>query len=81
MEEIYEFINPFLMMNPEGSAEPPMEPKMMPERMSPLPENPVVAMAYIPYQNMNKVYDDEQGLDTGTMFPELNKPFLGRGGY
>lgn len=40
-----------------------------------------VAMAYVPWQNWNRVYDLERGLRTGTIFPELDKPFLGvRGG-
>ncbi len=40
-----------------------------------------VAMAYVPWQMWNTVYDLEKGLDTGTIFPELNKPFKGvRGG-
>lgn len=40
-----------------------------------------VAMGYVPWQNWNTVYDIEKGLSCGTIFPELNKPFLGvRGG-
>ncbi len=45
--------------------------------ISSLPEDPVVTMAYIPYQlekNL-EVYSAEQGICSGTMFPELNKPF------
>ena len=42
----------------------------------PLPENPVVAMAYVPYQNPTTIYTPEQGMSSGTMFPCLNKPFL-----
>jgi|GEM_PF-6698659 len=41
------------------------------------PKNPVVAMAYIPYQNPKAVYTASCGLRNGTMFPCLNKPFLG----
>lgn len=37
--------------------------------------------AYVPWQYWNAVYDLEKGLAYGTIFPELNKPFLGvRGG-
>ena len=40
-----------------------------------------VAMAYIPWQHWGMFYDPEKGLEYGTIFPELNKPFLGvRGG-
>lgn len=45
--------------------------------ISPLPENPVVAMAYVPYQEKENIYSAEQGISEGTMFPELNKPFEG----
>ena len=45
--------------------------------ISPLPKDPVVAMAYVPFQVADSVYSAEQGLNSGTMFPELNKPFEG----
>lgn len=44
----------------------------------PFPENTVVAMAYVPYQNAEKLYSVEQGMENGTMFPELNKEFTGK---
>ena len=37
-----------------------------------------LAMAYVPWQNFYKVYEPEKALMIGTIFPELNKPFLGR---
>ena len=45
--------------------------------ISSLPEDPVTAMAYVPYQLEKdlEVYSAEQGICSGTMFPELNKPF------
>ncbi len=49
------------------------------EIITPLPANPVVAMAYVPYQKYGEVYAAEKGLETGTIFPELDKPFLGAG--
>ena len=49
--------------------------------ISPLPENPVPAMAYVPYQgSIGNMYHPEKGLSAGTMFPVLDKPFLGCGG-
>ena len=48
---------------------------------TPLPENPVVAMAYVPYQNAVKLYSPEHGIQQGTMFPDLNKPFKAYEGY
>lgn len=44
-----------------------------------LPENPVVAMAYVPFQTDSSTYDDMKALQAGTLFPVLNKPFYGRG--
>lgn len=46
--------------------------------ISRLPEDTVVAMAYIPYQTSRnlEVYSPEQGICAGTMFPELDKPFM-----
>ncbi len=43
--------------------------------IEPLPDDTVVAMAYVPFQNASKLYSPEHGIRTGTMFPELNKPF------
>ena len=38
-----------------------------------------LAMAYVPWQKWEKLYDDEKALEIGTAFPSLNLPFLGRG--
>ena len=47
---------------------------------SPLPEKPVVAMAYVPFQQWSETFDPMKGFDKGTIFPDLDKPFLyGRG--
>ena len=48
--------------------------------ISPLPQNPQVAMAYVPFQQLGSVYPAEKALDAGTLFPELDKPFYGRRG-
>ena len=38
-----------------------------------------IAMAYVPWQKFDKIYDDlEKAFRTGTICPELNKPFTGR---
>lgn len=38
-----------------------------------------VAMAYVPWQTFGEVYEPDKALRIGTVFPELNKPFKGRG--
>ncbi|MCI8693949.1 MAG: spore coat associated protein CotJA [Lachnospiraceae bacterium] len=38
-----------------------------------------VAMAYVPWQRFDGMYDDlEKAYCAGTIFPELDKPFTGR---
>ena len=39
-------------------------------------QKPVVAMAYVPWQNLNTVYEPDGGLCRGTIFPELDKPWM-----
>lgn len=36
-----------------------------------------IAMAYVPWQNWVKIYDPVNAMSRGTLFPELDKPFLG----
>ena len=45
-------------------------------RPSKLPDDMVVAMAYVPLQFYSREYEPDEGFDKGTMFPELNKPFM-----
>lgn len=42
-----------------------------------LPCNTVLAMAYVPYQQMGETYSCEKALSVGTVFPCLNLPFVG----
>lgn len=44
-----------------------------------LPEDATIAMAYVPFQMTNTTQSPEQGLSAGTMFPILDKPFIGCG--
>jgi len=52
-----------------------------------LPDDPVVAMAYVPFQTDTATYEikmkfphgEIQALKAGTLFPVLDKPFRGRG--
>lgn len=40
-----------------------------------LPEDPVVTMAYVPFQTDITVYEPAKALQRGTVFPVLDKPF------
>lgn len=39
-----------------------------------------LAMAYVPWQHWYGTYKPSVGFDRGTIFPELDFPFLGGGG-
>ena len=41
-------------------------------------KNPVLGMAYVVNQKWNTVYEPCKALKAGTIFPELDLPFLGR---
>ena len=48
--------------------------------LPPLPADASVTMAYVPFQQQPVIYDEEKtALCEGTLFPELNKPFTGKG--
>ncbi len=39
----------------------------------------VLAMAYVQMQPWGNLYEPEEGFGAGTVFPDLDKPFLGGG--
>lgn len=41
------------------------------------PCNMPIGMAYVPWQKWGNLYDVEQGLYTGTIFNDLDKPYEG----
>ena len=43
--------------------------------MVPCPEDCELARAYVPIQRYNKQYSPEDGLERGTIFPELYRPY------
>ncbi len=48
---------------------------MKPINIPVMPENPMLAQAYVPFQTWpDKLYSLEDGLRYGTIFPELNQP-------
>lgn len=36
-----------------------------------------IAMAYVPWQHWRDIYEIDKGYHIGTIFSELNKPYLG----
>lgn len=45
---------------------------------APFPEETAYAIAYVRWQELSQVYDPEEALKQGTLFPALDKPFYGR---
>ena len=39
-----------------------------------------VAMAYVPWQNWENLYNECDAFERGTAFPSLDLPFTGKGG-
>ena len=39
-----------------------------------------IAMAYVPWQEWQNIYEPCKGFSRGTIFEDLDKPFYGRGG-
>lgn len=37
-----------------------------------------IGMSYVPWQNWNKIYRSDIAIDRGTIFQELDLPFLGQ---
>lgn len=50
--------------------------KTVKDRLEDMP----LAMAYVPWQRWQNIYDAEKGFCNGTIFQELNLPFFGVGG-
>lgn len=49
--------------------------------ITPLPDDPQVTMAYVPYQidGAENIYNPEKGICAGTLFPDLHKAFMPKG--
>lgn len=56
----------------EGACQ--KEPSWRDDSLSSFP----VGMAYVPWQNWKEIYEIDKALEAGTIFRELEKPFLGR---
>lgn len=41
------------------------------------PKETPLAMAYVPFQSWEKPYDQSTALERATIFPSLDKPFIG----
>lgn len=65
--------------NPKLPTPTPMPvPMPIPEEEAPQPHR-VLGMAYVPMQQFRDVYEAEEGFPRGTIFAELDYPFMGKG--
>lgn len=58
----------------------PADGGLLPQPKTAFPAETPLAMAYVPYQMWDAVYDAEEGIAQGSMFPSLVKPFYGAEG-
>lgn len=56
----------------------PQQSCMPPQKREGFPDHFPVGMTYVPWQTWNQIYDFDKALQQGTLFPELDKPFIGR---
>lgn len=54
--------------------------RQMPKMTSDCPEYMALAMAYVPWQRWQNIFDADKGFHCGTIFQELHKPFEHAGG-
>lgn len=59
---------------------PARRPESCPDTRNDLPEGFPPAMAYVPWQQWRDIYELCTGFRQGTIFRELDKPFLRKGG-
>ena len=64
---------------PDIKPQPPQQPDQNPDCMP--QQRMALAMAYVPWQKWQQPYDFEKGLMVGTIFPDLDLPFLGYQGW
>lgn len=62
-------------LTPEIKPQPPQRPQPNPDSQT--QQRMALAMAYVPWQKWQQPYDYEKSLMVGTIFPDLNLPFLG----
>lgn len=68
--------SPALSPRPEDNCSVCQDSRMTYDELSGMP----LAMAYVPWQEWQNIYDAEKGFCRGTIFEELDKPFCGIGG-
>lgn len=73
-----EAISPFYRPDTDSPHEQEMPAEKPMQNRTKFPEETPVAMAYVPFQQWGATMTPEAAFDAGTLFPDLDKPFLGR---
>ena len=66
-----------ILSSDDMPAEDKPEAKSCPLPMTKFPKEMPYAMAYVPFQQWQKPYDSDAALQRGTIFPCLDKTFIG----
>lgn len=62
--------------SPDMYKRPVQPPQNNNNNMPRFPQNAPLAMAYVPFQEWGEVYNDDEAFPIGTLFPDLNFPFM-----
>lgn len=74
-ERMAHSVDPVLLTNcADDSAN-----ELLPQPQTMFPSETPVGMAYVPFQQWRETFDADTALSRGTLFPELDLPFLGGG--
>lgn len=65
--DFFQDMNRFHLLEEENQPED--------HEMTPFPSETPPAMAYVPFQQWETTYTEEEGFQYGTIFPQLHKPF------
>lgn len=66
-----------IIRNDIKQADTPKSCANCPQPEGRFPDETPVGMFYVPMQSWGKVYDPDAALCRGTLFPDLDKPFIG----
>ena len=66
-----------ILSSEESNSEEKPEAASCPLASAKFPKEMPYAMAYVPFQQWQKPYDSDAALKRGTIFPCLDKPFIG----
>lgn len=72
------YLNPYMDVSPMNTPFEKPNTDMIDKKPISSPKM-ALAMAYVPDQPWETPYEVTEGLDRGTIFPSLDKPFLGGG--